>query len=46
MPYSIEEKQLVDNLINIELGTAEMIPVPINLLQSLIEVSQTYNIAI
>jgi hypothetical protein len=39
MPFSIEENQLIENLIKVELGTSEIIPVPINVMQSLIQVT-------
>jgi hypothetical protein len=39
MPFSVEENQLIENLIKVELRTSEIIPVPINVMQSLIQVS-------
>ena len=39
MPFSIEENQLIENLIKVELGTSEIIPVPGNVMQSLIQAS-------
>ena len=44
MPFSVEENQLIENLIKVELGTSEIIPVPINVMQSLIQVKHNWMI--
>jgi hypothetical protein len=39
MPFSMEENQLIENLIKVELGTSEVIKVPEPVMLSLIHVS-------
>ncbi len=41
IPFSIEENQLIENLIKVELGTSELIPVPLNVMHTLIHVRTT-----